>query len=69
MINPSEAYVTIPANEYADLVNAKEELLAALKDMLSEWRYIRETQSDFYGVWWDGAEAAATAAIAKWGPS
>jgi hypothetical protein len=40
-------------------------LLAALEDMLSGWRYIRQTHGDLYGVGWDRAEDAATAAIAS----
>lgn len=47
----------------------EDELLAALENMLSGWRYIREaygeTHGDLYGVGWDRAEAAAIAAIAK----
>lgn len=46
-------------------VNA--ELLAALKDILSGWRYIRQDPAhlSIYGVGWDRAQKAAEAAIAK----
>jgi hypothetical protein len=44
-------------------VNA--ELLAALKDMHSGWKYIRETYGPLYGVGWDRAQKQAEAAIAK----
>lgn len=49
----------------ARLIAAAPDLLAALEDMLSGWRYIRETHGDLYGVGWDRAENAARAAIAK----
>ena len=35
----------------------------ALRDMLSGWRYIRETHGDLYGVGWDRAEGKARAAL------
>jgi hypothetical protein len=41
------------------------ELLAALKDMHSGWKYIRETHGDLYGVGWDRSQGKAEAAIAK----
>jgi len=44
---------------------AAPELLAALKDMLSGWKYIRHSHGDLYGVGWDRAQEAAEAAIAK----
>ena len=40
-----------------------EVLEAALRDMLSGWRYIRETHGDLYGVGWDRAEEKARAAL------
>ncbi len=49
----------------ARLIAAAPELLDALADMLSGWRYIRETYGDLGGVGWDRAEKAARAAIAK----
>lgn len=49
----------------AKLFAAAPELLEALKDMLSGWKYIREQHGDLYGVGWDRAEQKATAAIAK----
>lgn len=47
------------------LIASAPELLDALEDMLSGWRYIREVHGDLYGVSWDRAESAASAAIAK----
>ena len=44
-------------------VNA--DLLGALKDMHSGWKYIRETHGDLYGVGWDRSQEKAEAAIAK----
>jgi len=41
------------------------ELLDALKDMHSGWKYIRETHGDLYGVGWDRSQEKAEAAIAK----
>lgn len=43
------------------------ELLEALKDMLSGWRYIRQDPAhrNIYGVGWDRAQEKAEAAIAK----
>lgn len=49
--------------EYSEPVN--EELLEALQDMLSGWKYIREQHGDLYGVGWDRAQDKATAAISK----
>ena len=41
------------------------DLLAALADALSGWRYIRSHHGDLYGVGWDRVETAASAAIAR----
>lgn len=49
----------------ARLIAAAPELLEALRDMLSGWRYIRETHGDLYGVGWDRAQGKAEGAIAK----
>jgi hypothetical protein len=49
----------------ARLIAAAPDLLEALTDMLSGWRYIRATHGDLYGVGWDRAEEKANAAIAK----
>jgi len=46
------------------LIAAAPALIEALKDMLSGWRYIRETHGDLYGVGWERAEDQASAAIA-----
>ena len=40
-----------------------EELEAALRDMLSGWRYIRETHGDLYGVGWDRAQEKSEQAL------
>lgn len=53
------------AEANARLIAAAPELLEALRDMLSGWRYIRETHGDLYGVGWDRAQAKAEGAIAK----
>ena len=49
----------------AKLIAACPDLLDALKDMLSGWKYIREVYGDMYGVGWDRAQGKAEAAIAK----
>ena len=49
----------------ARLIAAAPDLLEALQDMLSGWRYIRSQHGDLYGVGWERAEDAATTAIAK----
>ncbi len=38
-------------------------LRAALSDMLSGWRYIRQSHGDLYGVGWDRAQGKAEAAL------
>lgn len=55
---------------YNDVVSRAEsaearvkELEAALADMLSGWRYIRENHGDLYGVGWDRCEQSAKAAL------
>lgn len=50
----------------ADLAAAGKRILEledALQDMLSGWRYIRETYGDLYGVGWDRAQSKAEAAL------
>lgn len=49
----------------ARLMAAAPELLEALEDMLSGWKYIRESHGDLYGVGWDRAQDKAEFAIAK----
>lgn len=49
----------------ARLISAAPELLAALQDMLSGWKYIRESHGDLYGVGWDRAQDNAEDAIRK----
>jgi len=39
-------------------------LMLAAADMLSGWRYIRETHGDLYGVGWDRAQKAVESALA-----
>jgi hypothetical protein len=53
------------AAELRRLHEENAELLAALKDMHSGWKYIRETHGDLYGVGWDRSQGKAEAAIAK----
>lgn len=51
----------------AQLEAEKVELLEALKDMLSGWRYIQQDpmHREIYGVGWERAQRLAEAAIAK----
>ena len=51
--------------ENAHLIAAAPDLLEALQDILSGWKYIREQHGDLYGVGWDRAQDKATAAISK----
>lgn len=53
------------AAELRRLHEVNQELLAALKDMNSGWKYIRHSHGDLYGVGWDRAQGKADAAIAK----
>ena len=39
-------------------------LRAAVQDMLSGWRYIRQAHGDLYGVGWDRAQIAVEEALA-----
>lgn len=57
---------TVPlvlASDYDALLAERDRLQAALRDMLTGWRYIRETHGDLYGVGWDRAEDKARAAL------
>ena len=45
-------------------MNQTEQLAAALRDMLSGWRYIRSSHGDLYGVGWDRAQGNAEATLA-----
>lgn len=49
----------------ANLIAAAPELIEALKDMLSGWKYIREQHGDLYGVGWDRAQQKAELALSK----
>lgn len=49
----------------AHLIAAAPDLLDALRDMLSGWKYIRDVHGDLYGVGWDRAQGKAEAALAK----
>lgn len=62
---PSDNRVSRNENANARLIAASPDLLEALKDMLSGWRYIRESHGDLYGVGWDRAQEKAENAIAK----
>jgi hypothetical protein len=55
----------IADHEVTRLKIEKAELLEALEDMLSGWRYIRQQHGDLYGVGWDRAQDKAESAIAK----
>lgn len=55
--------MTSTANK--NLISAAPDLLEALQDMLSGWKYIREQHGDLYGVGWDRAHDKAQAAINK----
>jgi hypothetical protein len=62
----SDGFGCIPAaKKAAARLNAFDDMLEALKDMLSGWEYIRLHYGDLPGVGWDRAQAAAEAAIAK----
>ena len=52
------------ADEILELNRLSMELLLALKDMASGWRYIRQTHGDLPGVGWDRAQSKAEDAIA-----
>jgi hypothetical protein len=45
------------------VADVNQQLVEALKDMLSGWRYIREVHGDLYGVGWDRAQQAAEKAL------
>lgn len=47
------------------IMAAAPELLDALQDMLSGWKYIRDQHGDLYGVGWDRAQNKAIEAISK----
>ena len=49
------------------LENENAALRDALRDMLSGWKYIRNTHGDLYGVGWNRAQQKAEAAIAQEG--
>ena len=50
---------------FCPLHEAAPDLLEALKDMVSGWRYIRQQHGDLPGVGWNRAEKNAIAAIFK----
>lgn len=52
-------------DENANLISAAPDLIEALQDMLSGWKYIRAQHGDLYGVGWERSEQKAIAAIAK----
>jgi hypothetical protein len=53
------------ADRFREVEQQRDELLAALEDMLSGWQYIREVYGDLRGVGFNRAENKAVAAIAK----
>ena len=54
-----------PTLPNACLIAAAPDLLAAARDALAGWRYLRENHGDLYGVGWGRVEDALRAAIAK----
>jgi len=60
-----ENTVVVDYSELRELVAINVQLLEALKDMRSGWRYIRETHGDLPGVGWERAENKANEAIEK----
>ena len=56
-VNCSAVLSTVPAKR-EDLA-----MRAALADMLSGWRYIRQSHGDLYGVGWDRAQGKAENAL------
>jgi hypothetical protein len=53
------------ATEVALRLNAHDDLVAALRDMLSGWQYIRRMHGDMSGVGWDRCESSARSALAQ----
>jgi hypothetical protein len=49
----------------AALIAAAPDLYDALTDMLSGWKYLRETHGDLYGVGWDRAQQKTVIALSK----
>lgn len=62
---PGEVDGTEEAVANARLIATAPDLLAAAKDALAGWRYIRATHGELYGVGWDRVEQALTAAISR----
>lgn len=55
----------VPVEFARTLERSNAELLEALEDMLSGWKYIRDNHGDLYGVGWERAQGKAESAIAK----
>jgi hypothetical protein len=53
------------ARKVVHRVNLHGELVAALEDMQSGWRYIRQRYGDLDGVGWERCERSATAVLAR----
>ena len=62
----TEALADDAAAELRRLHEVNQELLAALRDMLAGWIYIRQMHGDLYGVGWDRAQGKAESAIARY---
>ena len=46
-------------------IKTVDELIDAVSDLLSGWKYIRETHGDLYGVGWDRAQEKAEKIMKK----
>lgn len=57
-------YAIKTAAERDRLAKVNEELVEALEDMFSGWRYIRQQYGDLEGVGWDRAENKTCIALA-----
>jgi len=59
-------YQLTEANQkLAEAQASNERLMDACHDLLSGWKYIRETYGDLYGVGWDRAQSKAEQALSE----
>lgn len=67
MLDPKKTMENFEAldSEIARLRAGNARLREALQDMLSGWRYIRDTHGDLYGVGWDRAQTKAENALTE----
>jgi len=61
----SKAFAQDAITLHESIRSAAPDLLEALRDMLSGWRYIRDSHGDLYGVGWDRAQEKAERAMEK----